>query len=82
VRKHDRAIAIVMVIEHDARMRAAHQLGQLTLALLDRHPAQILAVELDQIESAEHCFVAMTHPADKFKHCEAVVVGDDRLAVD
>ena len=44
VLKYDLALTFVMLIEHDARMEPAHQLGQLALAVLDRRAAQILAV--------------------------------------
>jgi hypothetical protein len=50
----DRAVGIVMLIVGDACMRVAQELGQLAFALLDRHVPQVLAVEFEQVESAEH----------------------------
>jgi hypothetical protein len=41
-------------VECDAGMRRAQQRGQRALALLDRPPAQVLAVEFKQVEGAEH----------------------------
>ena len=63
-------------------MRGANELGQLALAVLDWSASQILALELDQIEGAQHRIAAMARPADEFEYREAFVVGDDRLAVD
>ena len=42
-----------MLVENDAQVRAAQQLGQQPLALLDLLTPHILAVELEQIERAE-----------------------------
>ena len=61
-------------------MRGANELGELALAVLDRPSPQILALQLDQVEGAEHGVVAMACPSDRLEHGEAVVVGDDRSA--
>src|SRR6185503_708501 len=50
----DRAVAVVVLVEDDARMRAAQQISQEGLAVFNRCPAQIPAVEFEQIEGAEH----------------------------
>ncbi len=42
-----------MLIERDAGMRGADQPRQLGLALLDRPAAQILTIQLDQVEGAQ-----------------------------
>jgi hypothetical protein len=49
---------------------------------LNRCPPQVFTVQLDQVKGAKDCITAVTAPADQVKHREAVVVGDDRLAVD
>jgi hypothetical protein len=43
---------------------------------------QIFAVEFDQIESAKDRHLARPLPADKAEHRKALLIGDDRLAVD
>jgi len=40
------AVADIVLVDRDARMRTAQQLGQPGVARFDRQPAQILAVEL------------------------------------
>jgi len=63
-------------------MRAAQQLRQQPFSLLDRPPAQILAVELEQVKGAMYgcrdCAVA----ADQIKDSEPVVIANNRFAVD
>jgi hypothetical protein len=44
VLENDFAVALVMLIELDAEVRPAHQLGQLALAVLNRRAAQVFAV--------------------------------------
>ena len=48
--ENDLAVALVMLIEHNAELRPVHQLCQLALAVLNRRAAQIVAVQFDQIE--------------------------------
>ena len=72
----------IVFVEHDAGMRGADELRQLALAMLDWPAAQILALQLDQIEGAKHGVTAMTCPANQLEHGHALFVGDDRLAVD
>src|ERR1700687_840698 len=61
-------------------MRSANEPRQLLLAMLDRSAGQVRAVELDQIEGAQHRGAAIARPADQIKHRKALVVGDDCLA--
>ena len=51
------AVAIISLIERDAVVALAQQLAELPLSILDRMPPQIVAVDLDQVESAEGCGV-------------------------
>ena len=62
------AVALVVLVEHDAGARGAHELGELGLAVLDRRAAQIFAVELDQVEGAQYCLVAMPGPANELEN--------------
>jgi hypothetical protein len=56
----DIAVADGVLVAHDARLRPAHQLGQRSLALLERCSVQILAFELDDVEGAEDGRVVVT----------------------
>ncbi len=62
--EHDVAVAFIEFVEHDTGMRAAHQLRQLGLALFDGRSSQILAIQLDEIEGAQHRPGAIPMPAD------------------
>ncbi len=53
----DGAFASVGLIECNAMVATAQHLAELPLSILDRMPAQIIAVDLDQVESAEGCGV-------------------------
>jgi hypothetical protein len=59
-----------------------NQLGRGFLALLDRQPAQIRSVKLEQVECAQHGGVVVTPGTDQLKHRERGLVADDDLAVD
>ena len=80
--ENDLAAALKMLIEHDAGTRAANELRQLALAVLNRSAAQVLALKLNEIEGAEHRGPAVSLSPDKLEHGKTVLVGDDRLAVD
>jgi hypothetical protein len=69
-------------VEHDARVLAAQQRPQGALAGFNRLATQILAVELKQIEGAKDRSRTRLVPADKVKYRKALLIGDDRLAVD
>jgi hypothetical protein len=73
VGKQDVAVATKNLVHDNARMRAAHQLCQCALALLDWRAAQLLAVEFDQVESDQHRGVAMSLVADQVEYGEALV---------
>jgi hypothetical protein len=53
-----------VLIDHDAGMRRANELGELALAVFDWCPSQILALELDQVEGAQYRRTAIARPAD------------------
>ena len=54
VLENGRAIALIMLIERFPVGSVSEQIGEHGLAALDRLPPEVLAVELDQIEGAEH----------------------------
>jgi hypothetical protein len=58
------------------------QIGEHGLAALDRLPPEVLAVELDQIEGAEHGGIVVMPMADQIEDWEPVLIDDDRLAVE
>ena len=47
-----------------------------------RRASQVLAVQFEQVEGAEHGGSVMLVAADQVEHGEAVFVTDDSLAVD
>jgi hypothetical protein len=61
---NDRPVAAAMLVEGYAVGRPAQQLCQSGLALLDRHPAQILLVKLDQVERARNHVLAVPAVSD------------------
>jgi hypothetical protein len=76
------AIALVMDIEDNAVGLLAQQFSQGALALLERRPAQVLAVKFDQVERAEHGGVVVLPVANQVKDREAVLIDNNRLAID
>jgi hypothetical protein len=63
-------------------MRHAQELDEPDLANLDRQPAEILTIGLEQVECAEHSVGVVPKGAEQFEHREPAVVADDGLAVD
>ena len=49
--------------------------------LLNRCSAQVFASQFDQVEGDHHRIAAMTVPADRVEHREAVVAGDETCAL-
>ena len=78
----DGAVAVIVLVEGDAVALSVQHIGQCMLALLDRRSAQILAVQFDQIEGAEHGGMVVMPGAEQIKGREAVGIDDNRLAVD
>ena len=76
------AVAVEVSVEHDAVRWLSQQPGELVLALLNRQPAKVHTVKLQQIEGAQHRLGAMTGAPDQLEHREPIVIGDDGLAVD
>jgi hypothetical protein len=61
---NDRPVAAAILVEGYAVGRPAQQLCQSGLALLDRYPAQILLVKLDQVERARNHVLAVPAVSD------------------
>jgi hypothetical protein len=76
-----RTVAIIVFIESDTGRRSVQQLCQCSLALLDRHLAQILAVKLEQIEGAKDNVLVVAAPTDHLEDREAILVAGDRFTV-
>ena len=68
----DRAVAIEMLVEGDAVIRAAKEIGQRALPVLKQFTAEVLAVELSQIEGAEHGGVVAKPITESVEYREAV----------
>jgi hypothetical protein len=60
----------------------AQKLRQGTFALLDRHAPQVLAVQFEQVESAEHGGGVVPVPTDQVEDREPILVADDGLTVE
>jgi hypothetical protein len=82
VPEDDGAVAGEVLVEGHAGRRLAQQPGEPLLVLLERHPAQILAVKLHKVEGAQHRLGSVTLAPDQLEHGMPAIVGDDGLAVD
>jgi hypothetical protein len=51
--EHDRSLNVEVLVERDAGMRSMQQFLERSLAILDRSPAQVFPVDLDEVEGAE-----------------------------
>ena len=71
-----------MLIEGYPVASVLEQIGEHGLAALDRLPAEVLAVEFNQIERAQQGGVVVLAIADEVEDREAVRVDDDRLPVE
>jgi hypothetical protein len=77
-----RAVASMVLVERDTFMGVTQKLRQYSLALLDRHVPQVLAVHFEQVESAEHGGGVVPVPTDQVEDREPILVADDGLTVD
>jgi hypothetical protein len=78
----DRALGLVMGIERDARLCATQQPRQGRFARFERLPAQILAVELEQVEGTKDYVITVPAPTQQVEHRQSVRIAHDCLAVD
>src|SRR6185295_5259864 len=78
----DRAVAVVTRIERHAVVRRSQYPGEKPLALLDWLPPQVSAVYLQHIEDAQGRRMVVPAVTEQVKDGEAVLVNDDRLAID
>ena len=75
------AVPLVVLIQCDTRVRAADHFRQHALAVFDRLAAQVVSVDLDQIERTEHSGRTVPAPADQFEYRKTIAVADDCLAI-
>src|SRR5262249_48553410 len=68
------AVADEVLIECDAVTLSRQQIGQGTLAFLERCMTQVFAVQLNQIESAEHGGMVVTPGAQQVEGGETALV--------
>ncbi len=64
----DRTVAAVMLIERYAVMRSVQELRKRRLAVLDRPPPHVAAVELEKVERAEDHIGTVPAPAQQVEH--------------
>ena len=81
VPEDDRAVAVEVLVEGDAVIRAAKEIGQRALPVLKPFTAGVLAVKLDQIEGAEHGGVVAKPITESVEDREPAFVDHDGLAV-
>ena len=79
---NDSAVAFKILVHDDAGLKAAEQSRQGPLALLDPNAAQVLAIQFEHVEGAQLGADVVPMPADQVEHREALVVRDNRFAVD
>ncbi len=81
----DRTVALIMLVQGDAKLRALQRTEKLFEPIfppLDWIGAQVIAIELDKIESAKHGGMVMAPGAQQIEGREAVLVNHNGLAVD
>ena len=78
----DFSVAVEMLVEGDAVVRATEEIGQRVLPILKARPSDILAVEFDEIEGAQYGGVVVKPMAECIEYREAVFVDHDGLAID
>jgi hypothetical protein len=71
-----------MLVEGDAIASVAKEIGKSAFALLKRLLAEIEAVELYEVEGAEHSGMVVMPIAKHVEHRKALLIDDDRLAVE
>ena len=72
----------VWLVEGDALAGMIEKRRQDALALLDWRAPQVLAIEFEEVERAEHGGGIMTVPADQVENGKSAFVADHGLAVD
>ncbi len=80
--EHDRALDVEVLVERDARMLVADQLLERIFAVLDRSPAQVFPVDLDEVEGTERGAGPVTIATDQAEDGQTGPVADDGFAVD
>jgi hypothetical protein len=74
VLEDDRSLARVVLVEGDGLGAVTQKLRQDALALLDRRAPQVLAIQFEQVESAEHCGGVTPVSADQVENGETPLV--------
>jgi len=69
-----------MSIRWNAGMRVVNQLLEDATCFLDRFAVQILGINFEKIECAEHDSMIMLPPPDHFKHCKAALIAGCDIA--
>jgi glucose-6-phosphate dehydrogenase assembly protein OpcA len=82
VPKHGLAVAFHVLVEPDACPSLGQDHLKRCLAALKRIRPQVVAVQLDQVESLEKHALVSAVVTDEIERGNAVVIASDRLAVD
>jgi hypothetical protein len=76
------AVSLDMLVEPEAGAGLGHDRCECGLADLERIAAQVVAVQLDQVEGVQEDARIVASVADAIEGCEAVVVAGHRLPID
>ena len=77
MREDGRAVAFDMLVEPDAGSGLGQDRCERGLADLERVTAQVVAVQLDQVEGVQEHVPVMLAVADALERCEPVVIARD-----
>jgi hypothetical protein len=82
VAEHGLAVALYVVIEPNAMANPGEDAGQRRLADFERIAAEIVAVQLDQVEGVQKHAVVSAVVTDEIERGNAVLIASNRLAID
>ena len=77
-----RAVAFDMLVEPDTGTCLGPDRYERGLADLERVTAQVVAVQLDQVEGVQEHVPVMLAVADTLERCEPVVIAGDSFTID
>ena len=79
--ENDRAFTIEMTVEGDTAMLAPQEPAEGAFADLDRFPAKVYAVELEQVECAQRHRMILPPVPEQVEHRKPLVVDCNGLAI-
>ena len=80
--KHDPALDVEVPIVNNAWVRVLDDRLQHLLTLLDRFSAKVMTRDRNEVEGAQRCRVIATITSNQVENGKAVLIANDRLAID